>query len=58
MKEKIRDPICGTSVNPKNVNWRYKFGVQTYYFCTLDCLITFDDNPDEFVSQAVGSKGI
>ena len=57
MKEKVMDPICGTAVNPKKVNFNYKLGVQTYYFCTLDCLVIFDDKRDEFVNQAAESKG-
>jgi YHS domain-containing protein len=57
MKEKMRDPVCGTIVNPQKVKWEYQFGVQTYYFCTLDCLVTFDEKRDKFVSQAVEGKG-
>ena len=56
MKEKMRDPICGTALNPKKVDFNYKFGEQTFYFCTLDCLIIFDDKREEFVSQVVETR--
>jgi YHS domain-containing protein len=57
MKVKLSDPVCGKVVNPKKVKFRYKFGTQTYSFCTLGCLLSFDDKRDEFVSQIDEDKG-
>ena len=57
MKEKMRDPVCGKAVNPQKVNMEYQFSLKAYYFCSLDCLVTFDEKRDKFVSQAVEGKG-
>jgi YHS domain-containing protein len=58
MKEKVTDPVCGKVVNPEKAKFKYKFGAKTYNFCTIGCLIFFDDNQNKFENQVAVSKGI
>ena len=56
MKDKARDPVCGNEVIPKKTNWKYKFGKQTYYFCTLNCLVIFDEEKHELMNRLIENK--
>lgn len=46
-----RDPVCGMEVNT-NTAHKSEFQGQTYYFCSLECKLAFDSNPQEYIAQA------
>lgn len=38
---KVRDSICGMSVDKTKTKFSYEFKVETYYFCSENCKNTF-----------------
>jgi Cu+-exporting ATPase len=52
-----RDPVCDMEVDPKTAP-KSEFQGRTYYFCSLSCKQTFDDNPKEYAdkARAVGKR--
>ena len=48
MEIPVVDPICGTKLNPATVTYKYQYLGQTYYFCSLDCTIAFDEEPEKY----------
>lgn len=45
-----QDPVCGMQVNESNAPAKSDYKGRTYYFCSLDCKQTFDNNPEEYVA--------
>ena len=46
---KVKDPVCGMSVDPKTAPAKSEYMGQTYYFCNPGCKKTFDANPGQFI---------
>ena len=51
-EEKIIDPICGMTVDPKTAETSSEFSGMTYYFCCGGCKETFDREPHKFAAAA------
>lgn len=45
---KIKDPVCGMSVDAKTAKFKSTFKEIEYYFCSANCKTAFDQNPQEF----------
>ncbi len=43
--EKVKDPVCGMEVDPKEVSLTSEYEGQAYYFCGPMCKKTFDADP-------------
>ena len=52
------DPVCGMEVDVTNPAATSEYNGQTYYFCSLGCKVSFDQEPLSYLteSQARGSE--
>ncbi len=46
-----QDLVCGMQVDESNPPAKSDYKGRTYYFCSLDCKQTFDNNPEEYVKS-------
>ncbi len=46
------DPVCGMQVEEQNAAGQSDYQGKTYYFCSQGCKNKFDQNPEQFASQA------
>ena len=46
---RVRDPVCGMTVDPARAAGRADHHGTTYYFCSTRCLERFQASPDEFL---------
>lgn len=49
MSEPVRDPVCGMPVDPKNAA-TVTYAGQTYYFCSAQCLRSFEQDPARYAA--------
>jgi YHS domain-containing protein len=42
------DPVCRTPVDEEKVLFKTQYGGQTYFFCSLDCVEEFENDPERF----------
>ncbi|MCY7376134.1 MAG: YHS domain-containing protein, partial [Pyrinomonadaceae bacterium] len=42
---KIKDPVCGMTIDAGKAAGKSEFGGETYYFCSPVCKEKFDTNP-------------
>jgi Cu+-exporting ATPase len=45
------DPVCGMEVTPGMAAGTSIYQGETYYFCSLDCMETFEKDPERYVKQ-------
>jgi YHS domain-containing protein len=45
----VRDPVCGTDVNPETTNWVANHEGLDYYFCSESCQRAFVNIPYRFI---------
>jgi YHS domain-containing protein len=50
----VVDPICGMEIDPKTAAGTSEYQGQTYYFCSLGCKRTFDQDPQRYIIKAQG----
>jgi P-type Cu+ transporter len=48
---KVRDPVCGMSVDPANSKHRFDFGGEAYHFCSAGCRTKFAANPKQYLDK-------
>ncbi|MHB9131737.1 MAG: YHS domain-containing protein [Armatimonadota bacterium] len=53
IREKMVDPVCGEEVDPDTCECKEKFEGELFYFCSLNCLLDFEQNPEGFVGPYV-----
>jgi len=46
-----RDPVCGMSVDPDDVEETSTYQGKTYYFCSAPCKTKFDQRPSQFLGS-------
>jgi Cu+-exporting ATPase len=51
-----KDPVCGMDVDEKNTAGKSEYKGQTYYFCSLGCKTSFDNEPQKYVGQPSGQE--
>lgn len=55
---KVVDPVCGMSVNPDSTELFSVYKGCRYYFCTGECLKSFEANPErDLKPKPVKKKG-
>ena len=52
-----RDVVCGRAVKPEHAKGQMEYGGETYFFCSVECLKRFEDDPAEFASETAGVAG-
>ena len=45
----LKDPVCGTEVTPGSL-FQAVYKGQNYTFCSLQCLIAFEGNPENYLA--------
>lgn len=46
----FKDPVCGMDVDPKSAAGKSDYKGQTYYFCSPGCKVSFDKDPEKYLS--------
>ena len=49
--EKVRDPVCGMSVDPATSKHRFDHGGETFHFCSAGCRAKFAANPAKYLDK-------
>lgn len=47
-----KDPVCGMDVDPKTAKFKSDYQGKVYFFCSEDCKVKFDQNPEVFVKKS------
>ncbi|MBI2847542.1 MAG: heavy metal translocating P-type ATPase [Chloroflexi bacterium] len=47
---KVKDPVCGMEIDPKNAAAREEFQGKTYYFCSENCHTKFKAEPKKYAN--------
>ena len=50
--ETVKDIVCGMDIEQEKAAGQSRYDGQDYYFCSLNCKIKFDTNPESFVHGA------
>lgn len=48
---KVTDPVCGMSIDPSSAAATREYKGQTYYFCSQNCVDTFDADPAKVINK-------
>jgi Cu+-exporting ATPase len=51
--ERVRDPVCGMTVDPHKTPHRHEHGGRTYYFCSAVCRSKFSTDPAKYLAPSV-----
>jgi Cu+-exporting ATPase len=46
------DPVCGTTVDEREAEFRTQFAGKKYFFCSEECREEFEDRPGEYLEAA------
>ncbi len=46
-----KDPVCGMVVDPKTATLKTDYRGKTYYFCSADCKMTFEKDPQKYTGS-------
>jgi P-type Cu+ transporter len=47
--EKVKDVVCGMTIDPAKAAGTSVYNGTTYYFCAKSCKAKFDANPSQYV---------
>jgi Cu+-exporting ATPase len=47
-ESKVKDPVCGMTVDPQSASYKTEYEEKTYYFCCGHCLEKFRSNPESY----------
>lgn len=47
----VVDPVCGEEVAAGDTAYSSMYNDETFYFCSLDCQMDFEEAPDKFVGD-------
>src|SRR5216683_2220424 len=47
---KLKDPVCGMTVDPEKAAGKVEHGGKTYYFCSKGCAERFSREPEKFLA--------
>ena len=50
-KKSVTDPVCGMEIDPATSKNTSVYNYERYHFCTPLCKVTFDLEPEEYVSS-------
>ncbi|OGK21688.1 hypothetical protein A2866_04465 [Candidatus Roizmanbacteria bacterium RIFCSPHIGHO2_01_FULL_39_8] len=46
---KVKDLVCGMSVDPKTTKYHSVYNQKHFYFCSESCKKQFDEKPEDFI---------
>jgi Cu+-exporting ATPase len=47
----VKDPVCGMDIDVATAAGKSEHNGQTYYFCSLGCKKSFDENPEKYLGK-------
>src|SRR5437764_8108766 len=50
-EHRVKDPVCGMTVDPQNAAGFYEYKGQTYFFCSVGCRERFKADPERFLNH-------
>ncbi|HLW69123.1 MAG TPA: heavy metal translocating P-type ATPase [Candidatus Binataceae bacterium] len=53
---RVKDPVCGMTVNPATAKWRHDREGATYYFCGVGCMNKFIADPLKYTGAQSASS--
>lgn len=51
MATTVKDIVCGMDIDPATAAGKSEHNAQTYYFCSLGCKKSFDENPEKYLGK-------
>ena len=48
--ERVIDPVCGMTVDPRSAKGSSEFEGHPYHFCSASCKRRFDENPAAYIA--------
>lgn len=54
---KVKDPVCGMTIDSDTAAGKSTMGGETFYFCSKDCLRQFEANPGAYRKPAAPIAG-
>lgn len=54
---KVKDVVCGMTVDTETAQHKSEYKGETYYFCAPGCKNAFDKEPEKYLGQASGASG-
>ena len=51
MTSTVHDPVCHMDIDPATAAGTSEYKGQTYYFCSLGCKKSFDQEPEKYLSK-------
>jgi len=54
-EHRVKDPVCGMTVDPQNAAGFYEYKGQTYFFCSVGCRERFKADPERFLNHEPAS---
>ncbi len=48
----VKDPVCGMMIDDKSAVGTSQYKGTQYFFCSNDCKVEFDENPDDYAQRA------
>ena len=58
IKQTVKDPVCGMTVDPERAAGSFEYEGQTYFFCSASCLEKFRADPEHFLHTSPSQIGI
>ena len=55
---KVKDVVCGMTIDPKTAAAKSEYQGKTYYFCAAGCKKAFDANPAKYTGSGAQATGI
>ena len=49
------DPVCGMTVDPANADAKTDYGGKTFYFCSTQCLASFQRDPAKYIPPSAST---
>jgi Cu+-exporting ATPase len=49
MANTVHDPVCGMDIDPTTAAGTSEYKGQTYYFCSMGCKKSFDQDPEKYL---------
>lgn len=51
MTETVHDPVCHMDIDPATAAGKSEYKGKTYYFCSLGCKKSFDEDPEKYLGK-------
>lgn len=51
MAQTYTDPVCAMKVTPATAEGKSEYKGEDYYFCSVECKIAFDRDPERYIEQ-------